>query len=205
MKTFTTVYLMVSLFVSLIALNVAQALEAPEQVVKQTVNTIVTNIQKNRSEYKSDNQKLYEMVESVLVPAVHVERMSQLILAKNWRKATDAQRQDFVAQFQTFLMRSYATALLEYSGEKVNYKEPIPKGNDRVVVKAELVSNAGEIYPVNLYMSNRKDTRWRAYNIEVAGINFVSSYRSTFGDIVAQKGIDGLLSELKQKNAKLGV
>lgn len=205
MKSFSIMNITAILLFASIFNGVAYAAPAPEQVVKETVNTIVTNIQQNRKEYKADNQKLYKMVESVLVPAVHVERMSQLILAKNWRKASDAQRQDFVAQFQTFLMRSYATALLEYSGEKVNYKDPVAKGNDRVVVKAELVSNAGEIYPVNLYMSNRKDTRWRAYNIEVAGINFVSSYRSTFGDIVSQKGIDGLLEDLKEKNAKLGV
>jgi len=172
MKSFSIMNIVALLLFALTFNNVVHAAPAPEQVVKETVNTIVTNIQ---------------------------------ILAKNWRKASDAQRQDFVAQFQTFLMRSYATALLEYSGETVNYKDPVAKGNDRVVVKAELVSNAGEIYPVNLYMSNRKDTRWRAYNIEVAGINFVSSYRSTFGDIVSQKGIDGLLEDLKEKNAKLGV
>jgi len=50
----------------------------------------------------------------------------------------------------------------------------------------------------------RGDTKWRAYNVEVGGINFVSTYRANFGAVIAQKGIDGLIADLKQKNAKLG-
>ena len=51
-------------------------------------------------------------------------------------------------------------------------------------------------------MSNRRDTSWRAYNMDVAGINFVATYRSTFGDIIANKGVAGLIDELRTKNAK---
>lgn len=184
----------------------AQNMKAPQAVVKETVNTMVNNIQTNRASYTKDNAALYSMVNEVLVPTIHIERMSNLILGReNSRLASPAQKKAFAAEFKTFLMRSYATALLEYTGsEKVIY-EPVTlaPGADKVTVKAKLVASDGQSYPINLYMSNRRDTQWRAYNIEVAGINFVGTYRSTFGDIVERKGIDGLISELRSKNAKL--
>lgn len=198
-----------SLFSMLLALNVAfasaQAMKAPEQVVRETVDSIVNNIQANRGKYQSDTNALYAMVENTLIPALHVPRMANLILGKDAsRAASSAQKAAFANEFKTFLMRSYATALLEYTGsEKVVY-EPVKMaaGADKVTVRAALIASSGKKYPVNLYMSNRKDTSWRAYNLEVAGINFVSTYRATFSEIIAQKGIDGLIADLRQKNSR---
>ena len=183
----------------------AQAMVAPDVVVKSTVDKMVENIQTNRGIYEKDTNKLYQMVEDVLVPSLHVDRMSNLILGKKTSRAASAeQKKEFADQFKTFLMRSYASALLEYTGnEKVNY-EPVElqPGADKVTVKATLLASDGQAYPVNLYMSNRRDDQWRAYNMEVAGINFVSTYRATFGEIIKQKGIEGLIDELRTKNSK---
>ncbi len=190
-------------FVSPIA--IADSQSPAETVVKTTVNKLVNNIQTNRALYKSNTQALYDMVENTLVPAIHVQRMSNLILGKSARRATQEQKVAFANEFKTFLIRSYATALLDYTGDqKVNYfpVEAAP-GADKVAVRGELISSSGQAYPISLFMSNRKDTSWRAYNMDVAGINFVSTYRATFGEIIAAKGVDGLINDLKQKNAKL--
>jgi len=180
------------------------AMQAPDQVVKTTVDRIINNIQANRAVYSKDSNKLYAMVEEVLVPSLHVDRMSNLILGKSAKKATKAQKKAFSQEFKTFLMRSYATALLEYTGNEDVIYEPVKlaPGADKVTVRATLVASDGQRYPVNLFMSNRRDTQWRAYNMEVARINFVSTYRSTFGDIIARKGVDGLIAELRTKNSK---
>ncbi len=190
---------------SILFLNVSHAMVAPDVVVKNTVDQIVQNIQTNRATYRADSNKLYAMVESVLVPSLHVDRMAKLILGKNAAKSsTPAQQKAFANEFKTFLMRSYASALLEYTGrESVTYAPVVLKpGADKVTVKATLVASDGQAYPINLYMSNRRDTQWRAYNMEVAGINFVATYRATFGEIVNKKGVDGLIAELRKKNAK---
>ena len=196
--------LIVSLAMALVV-GVSHAMQAPDLVVKNTVDKMVENIQSNRLAYQQDSNKLYQMVEDVLVPSLHVDRMSNLILGKETsRSVSAAQKKAFSNEFKTFLMRSYASALLEYTGkEKVSY-EPVElkPGADKVTVKATLLASDGQRYPVNLYMSNRRDSQWRAYNMEVAGINFVSTYRATFGAIIQKKGIDGLIAELRTKNSK---
>ena len=159
----------------------------------------------NRGAYKADTNKLYAMVEQNLVPAIHVDRMSGLILGNSAKTATAAQKSAFAAEFKTFLIRSYATALLDYTGDQKVVYQPVTMapGADKVVVSADLVASDGKKYPISLYMSNRSDTQWRAYNMKVAGINFVGTYRANFGGVIAQKGVDGLIADLKQKNAKL--
>lgn len=184
--------------------NTSFAMQAPDEVVKATVNQIINNIQANRAAYSKDSEKLYAMVEKVLVPTLHVDRMSSLILGKNARSATAAQKKAFSDEFKTFLMRTYAIALLEYTGNEDVVYEPIElaPGADKVTIRATLVATDGQRYPVNLFMSNRRDTKWRAYNMEVAKINFVATYRNTFGDIITKKGVDGLIAELRAKNAR---
>jgi phospholipid transport system substrate-binding protein len=188
----------------LLCTHSAFAMQAPDEVVKSTVDRIINNIQTNRAAYTADNNKLFAMVEQVLVPAIHVDRMSALILGNSARTATPEQKKAFSEQFKTFLMRSYATALLEYTGNEDVIYEPvnIQPGVDKVKVKATLVASDGQRYPVNLYMSNRRDSKWRAYNMQVAKIDFVATYRSTFGDIIAKKGVDGLIAELQAKNER---
>jgi len=197
--------LLALLLVVLLVTGSAQAMQAPDIVVKNTIDKMVNNIQANRAMYRKDSNKLYAMVERVLVPTLHLERMSKLVLGKQSASAaSQAQMAAFVNEFKTYLMRSYATALLEYTGEEKVIYQPLnlEPGADKAVVRASLIASDGQEYPINLYMSNRRDTSWRAYNLDVAGINFVSIYRSTFGDIIAKKGVDGLITELRVKNSK---
>jgi len=187
------------------AFNVHAQQKAPDLVVKDTVDAIVANIQENRELYKKDTNALYTMVEDTLVPSLHVTRMAKLILGKKYAKTSSEQQiNEFASEFQTFIMRVFAPALLEYTGnEQITY-EPInlQPGEDRVKVRGSLVAANGQAHSVVLSMSNRKDTQWRAYNIEAAGINFISTYRSTFEPTLKKKGIDGLIADLREKNAE---
>jgi phospholipid transport system substrate-binding protein len=183
----------------------AQAMKSPDVVVKETVDTMVSKLQSNRALYKSNNQALYDMLNAVLIPALHVERMADLILGKEYSRSSSAtQKSAFVEEFKTFLLQSYATGLLNASGEEKVVYEPIKlkPGADKVQVKAMLISSSGEKYPITLSMSNRKDTKWRAYNLDVAGINFIRTYRSSFAQTLQEKGIDGLVADLRAKNAR---
>ncbi len=184
----------------------AQAMKAPDLVVRETVDSMVNAIQANRTTYKADETALYKMLEETLIPAIHMPRMMDQILGKTYaRSSTAEQKAELVDVFKNFMISTYASGLLSATGkEKVNYKPVnLKPGADIVKIEAELVSAAGEAYPINLYMSNRRDTRWRAFNIEVAGVNFVRNYRSTFKPVLDKKGIDGLIADLRKKHKSI--
>ncbi|MFT6406900.1 MAG: phospholipid transport system substrate-binding protein [Arenicella sp.] len=183
----------------------AQAMQGPQEVVKQTVDSMVAKLQANRATYEADNDALYDMLDKTLLPALHVPRMADLILGKQAaNSATEQQKNAFVEEFKTFLLHSYATGLLNATGKEEVVYEPIKlaAGDDKVKVKAKLISASGEEFPIVLSMSNRRDTRWRAYNLDVAGIDFIRTYRSSFALTLKEKGIDGLISDLRGKNSR---
>jgi len=182
----------------------AHAMKSPDTVVKETVDSMVKQLQDNRAVYASDTNALHEMLEQTLIPTLNVSRMTDLILGRDIAKSTSpAQKEAFVKEFKAFLLNSYATALLNATGsEKVLYQPVVLKpGADRVKVKATLVSSDGVEYPIVLSMSNKGDTRWRAYNMEVVGINVIRTYKASFAATLQQKGIDGLIADLRAKNS----
>lgn len=193
--------IMVCVLLTVSSISFAQT--PPQQVIQQTVDKAVSQLEARKDEFVADKNKLFAMVDEVLLPAIHFPRMSRLVLAKHWKGATEQQRNDFAKEFKTLLMRTYATALLEYTGqEDIVYKPVESKPDaDKVVVKTEFISTSGEAFPVDYYLSNRKDTRWRIYNVKINGVDVVSNYRATYDSIIVSKGVDGLIADLRAKNA----
>ena len=183
--------------------TIAYAQTPPQQVIKQTVDQAVAQLEARKDEFAADKNKLFAMVDEVLLPAIHFKRMSKLVLAKHWKAATEQQRSAFSKEFKTLLMRTYATALLEYTGkEEIVYKPVEAKPDaDKVVIKTEFISTSGEAFPVDYYLSNRKDTRWRIYNVKINGVDVVHNYRATYDSIISTKGVDGLIADLREKNS----
>jgi len=203
MKQITS-YLRFAILLSVFAVtSQVQAMKSPDLVVKETVDSMVSQLQNNRALYASNTQALYDMLEQTLVPALNVPRMADLILGRDVAKSSSsAQKKAFADEFKAFLLQSYATGLLNATGEEKVLYQPISlkPGADRVKVKATLISGNGAQYPIVLSMSNRGDTQWRAYNMEVVGINVIRTYKASFAATLQQKGIDGLIADLRTKN-----
>ena len=183
-----------------------EAQKAPGQVVEDTVNAIVENIQTNRELYEKDKPAFYGMFEETLIPALHMPRMSKLILGRKAAgSSTQAQKDAFTKEFEASLIYTYSLLLLEFIGDdKVIYEDVVMNDRgDKAVVNATFISSSGERYAMVFYMSNRSDTQWRAYNLKVNGQDAVRTFRSTYSGILEKGGIDALVAGLRKSNLEL--
>jgi phospholipid transport system substrate-binding protein len=46
---------------------------------------------------------------------------------------------------------------------------------------------------------------WKVYDIKIEGVSLVTTYRETFAGIVRERGMDGLIRSLADKNRSGGV
>ena len=140
--------------------------------------------------------------EAYALPYFDFQRMTALAVGNPWRQATDMQKQALTREFQTLLIRTYSGTMLQFKNAKVNVKDNpvVNKGGKEIVVRVE-VSNSGE-KPVNMDFSTyQSGSRSRVYNVAVEGASLVTVYRGQFNETVKNKGIDGLIDELKTKNS----
>ena len=101
--------------------STALADEAPMVLVRSTAGELFERVRADREALRRDPASLHAMLERLLLPHVDLERTSRLVLGKHWRRATPPQRDDFMHQFRDLLMRTYATALVEFADVSVEY------------------------------------------------------------------------------------
>ncbi len=194
-----------SLFLALcLVAGVSQAaVKSPDAVVKETADGVISRIESQRAVLEQNPSQVYELVNELVIPHFDFISMSKWVLGKNWKSANDVQRGEFIEQFKTLLVRTYARALLEYSGQEVKYfpVEQNPKSN-LAVVKTELTSSGAQPFPV-AYRMHQKNEQWKVVDVAVDGVSLVSTYRGSFATQIKKNGFDALIQQLTDKNEKL--
>jgi len=192
-----------ALAMTLLPGSFAVASEAPDVIVKSTTDAVLSEFAQRRDELQADQGKLYELVAEKVLPHMDFKRMSRMVLGRNWKKATPEQQTSFTNEFRSLLVRTYATALFEYSGQPIEYAAfRMADGADDAQVKTMIDAGAGPKIPLS-YSLAKDANEWKVYDVSIDGISLVTNYRSSYSRIVKKNGVDGLIKKLAKKNAEL--
>jgi phospholipid transport system substrate-binding protein len=184
----------------------AQNEPMPNELVRKTTEEIIRLIKANRTAYSQDVTKLYAMVEQKVLPHFDFERMSQWILGRYWRQANEGQRARFIKEFRELLVRTYATALLNYTDQEVVYAPFSGKPEDEeAVVKTEIKQAGGGLnIPIQYAFYHKKSDGWKVYDLVIDGVSLVVNYRATYAGKLKQEGIDAVVASIAAKNKQMG-
>lgn len=174
--------------------------EAPDAMVKRVADEVVAIIKADPLVKAGDQARIREVVEAKLLPSLDFTRMTALAMGRNWRAATDTQKQQLEDQFRTLLVRTYSGALSQYQNEELKTK-PLRAGADDtdVTVRTEVI-RAGRP-PIQIdYGMEKKPDGWKVYDVIVGGVSLVTNYREEFNAQIQEGGVDGLIAALAQKN-----
>ena len=190
------------LVLSLVMTVPAAAGVAPDVLVKETTDKVLSRFTADRAILTDDHAKLYALVDELVLPHFDFERMSALVLGRYWSQATEAQQQRFVEEFRTLLVRTYATALFEYTGQPINYKQlQMNDEANRALVKTEISVGSGPAVPLHYRLALNND-EWKVYDITIENISLVTNYRSSYARVVRVEGMDALIDSLAAKNSQ---
>lgn len=193
-----------ALFMGMIALSAsAQAMPEPQALVKEASDNMLKALKQHEAELESDPQKIYSLVQDILIPHFDFERMAKLALGRSWRDASAEQKAKFVEEFRLLLVRTYSTAMLEYTNEEIRFppfRGDIEKG--RVSVPMEVVQPNGPSLPMVLSLYKNKGDEWKVYDVKIEGISLVTNYRSSFNRDIRTNGMDALIASLSKRNDK---
>jgi len=185
-------------FSSLLA---AADLIAPDVMLKQTSDEVIAVLKQKSKQLEEDPGLVYELVHEYILPHLDEVTIAKLALGKNWRAANREQKIEFINEFRNLLIRTYGKSLSEFSDQEINYfPVRMEQGEDKVVVKSEVLQPGGPSIPVS-YRMRIKDDAWKVYDLSIDGVSLVTSYRGTFDQEVRKGGIEGLLKYLKDKNS----
>ena len=190
-----------------LALNTAVAVADnanPEAIVRETSDRMLAVLKEQHAVIKAEPDRLYGLIDDIVLPHFDFVRMARWVLGKHWRKASPEQQQKFVDEFRTLLVRTYGTALLDYTELTIHYLPlRMAAGSEDVTVRTEVVKPGGLPIPISYSMFRREDG-WKVYDVVIEGISLVSNYRAEFSAQISSAGMDGLIQRLVERNAQGG-
>ncbi|MCK5001710.1 MAG: ABC transporter substrate-binding protein [Gammaproteobacteria bacterium] len=194
--------LIVSLFMIGATVTAAEV-EAPMDMLKRTSDDVIKVLKEKREAIDADPGIVYQIVDDYIIPHLDDVTLAKLALGKNWRKASNEQKIEFVDQFRTLLVRTYSKSLQEFSDQKINFFAPKMKADaTKVTVKSEVLQSGGPSIPVD-YRLRLKEDEWKVYDIKIDGVSLVTNYRGTFAQEMRKGGMKAVLKMLQEKNAKV--
>jgi phospholipid transport system substrate-binding protein len=176
----------------------APAAENPSDIVQATAHSILKDLDANRDAYRKDPSKVSQLVDKYLLPHFDTQYAARLVLATNWRTATEDQRKRFVDAFYHSLLTNYGSALTEFTADKLKvFPSNVDPGADHATVRTEIRRDNGDRIAVN-YVLHKTPDGWKAYDVNIDGISYVKSYREDFGAQIQQQGIDAVITRLEK-------
>jgi len=171
--------------------------------VKETTKRLLTALESQRAVLERNPERIYDLVDEILVPHFDFRKITQAAVGRrHWGKASGDQRQALTEGFQQLLIRTYAKALLNYSGQKIRYLSERPGcRKSTAVVSSEVREPGAGFIPIDYKLYNRHG-RWKVYDVKIDNVSLVLNYRRIFGTQIGREGIDGLISRLRKMNAR---
>ena len=187
-----------ALLIALVLGGRALASNDPKAVVESTANAVIAVLRDSSLQHEAKQSR----IEDIVYANVDFDTLSRLVLAQNWKRFNDQQRETFQREFKRHLSVTYGKNIDDYRNETVAITGERKESQGDSTVMSKIVRGQGSAeFQVN-YRLREKDGQWRIIDVIVEGVSMVANFRSQFQDIVSSGGPDKLLKLLHEKNER---
>ena len=173
------------------------AFEQPSQMIQTVANQMLQALNGHRAELRGHPAKIEAIVNKYLVPHFDAQLAADLVLGRYGRTATAEQKARFIEAFKDSMVKNYGAALLEFHSNMLTvYPTHLKPGTKVATVRTVFKRSNGATIPVLFYVY-MTPSGWQAFDLNVEGISYVTSYRAELGPQIQQHGLDAVIARLQ--------
>lgn len=176
----------------------------PVSLVQDTTVHIFEDVTDNLERFKANPEELQALVKKDLLPLLDVNYAARLVLGRAGRGLPEEKIDQFADSMSTLLINRYSTGLLYFSSE-VELRVLPQRGelNEKLTrVRTRVKLPSGGEAPVD-YAFRKTADGWKAFDVIVEGISYVTTYRNQIMPEVQANGIDSVIERLNSGQLKL--
>ncbi len=183
--------------------NPAASRSTPNQVVQGIVDDLAKTMETRRAELQQNREALLKVIDGIVLPHFDIDYASILVLGQNARAATPEQRARFAKAMYNSITHRYAEGLLKYTEGRVRVLPFQGELNEkRTLVRTQVVLDDGKVVPVDYAFRKTRDGEWKAYDVIIEGISYVTNYRNQVAQEIQKSSLDALTTRLESQGAK---
>ena len=139
---------------------------------------------------------------NLLSEVFDLPRIARFTLGRYWRTASDAEKTEFVALFEKFVIQAYANRFQNLRGQKFVIKQSREISSSQSLVLSEIRIPGKPSIKVN-WRVHMKDAKHKVIDVIVEGISMSVTQRDEFVSVIRQAGgkVGGLIKALRKKTS----
>ena len=197
------VMLLAVMLVVSVAAQPAQAEQQPDTLLRETIEQLLDELRSNRPKYEADKCQLYSLVNDLVLPQFAIDKTVRLILGKHFKAASPEMRSRFTDAFMEMMIRTYATAMFEYTEQGLVPPPPeileLNESAVTVLLRQRVPVSGQAPVLVDYVMWRSKGGHWRILDIRIDHVSLVMAYRLQYDPMVKAKGLEALIHRLETK------
>ncbi|HSW71028.1 MAG TPA: ABC transporter substrate-binding protein [Gammaproteobacteria bacterium] len=184
-------------------LSVAFAAQGPIEMLKGVTDAVLAQLRSHQDELKAHPDRIYGIAEHSIIPHVDFVEMGRWIAGRNaWKKASESDQAAFIAAFKTLVVRTYATSLLQYTDQTVEFM-PLKSSTEKERLQVTSYINGGDRGPIKMdYRLIKQGAEWLVYDIVIEGVSLLKGYQAQFSADVRQQGLNYVTNKIKAHNGQ---
>ena len=176
----------------------------PVTLIKSITGHIFADVAENLETYSNDHEALKTMVRRDLMPLLDVHYAARLVLGRAGRGVEPEKIDEFARLMSDLLVDRYSAGLLYFSSEiELDVLPQRGELNPKITrVRTRVKMSSGAVAPVD-YAFHKTPEGWKAFDVIVEGISYVTTYRNQVMPDVQENGIDSDIARLAKGELEL--
>jgi phospholipid transport system substrate-binding protein len=167
-----------------------------EQNIKSVIDSKTKQsiaILKNSSLTQKEKEK---KIIKIMDPIFSYSTMAKISLGKKWKLLTQKEKKDFAKAFEYKIKRSYIDKLKLYKNQKVVTDNLKKVKKNRITLTTKIIGDNETYKIVNSFFKKKKTNQWYIYDVRLAGVSIIQTYRKQFSAFLKTKSFQELLNSL---------
>jgi phospholipid transport system substrate-binding protein len=172
----------------------------PTVQVRAGIDSVLTILQNPELKGKSKKSERRMKLREAIGRQFDFAEMSRRSLARQWRKRSDEEKNEFIDLFSRLIEKTYIGKIEAYTDEKVQYTKEV-SDKEFARVNTMIVTKRKKQIAI-VYSLHMTEGKWRVYDVVVKGVSLVNTYRQQFRSIIRKSSYAGLVKILRKKKEK---
>jgi ABC-type transporter MlaC component len=176
-----------------------QALKQRQRVIEQAQAALARSPRDSTREAALRN---------AITEAYDFDRLARESIGRHWATMSPAQRDDYLQVFRALVQRSTVRKLQRYRAAGTQYGAT-SGSQQKTIITTVVTSTSGDRVAIQ-YKLHRINNRWWVWDTTIGldteiseyDVSTADNYRSAFNRIVRDKGIAGLITQLREKEQR---
>lgn len=149
------------------------------------------------------DEELAQRFRAILLETFDLPKIARFTLGRYWRRASEAQRIEYVKLFEDFIVLAYSNRFRDLSGKEFRINSTRQLNGLEFLVVSEILIPSRPSVRVNWRVRNSGGT-YKVTDVSVEGISMSVTQRDEFAAVIRSSGgrVDGLLRALRKKTGR---